>query len=1208
MEAGLMLDVMPTNAPHDTEAQEAGAFNASWQPTDTAHLQPANLPIARVQRAWERKPLSPLNRRKVRVGKVWKRAALTVGAPRDAAAMEGEGEEQQRGGKRGKPRSHVLLQSPLLKPVKKLCMDSDYGVGPRVSQWEGRGSPVRKIVTRSAVAGALIALPDDEEVELVHVHEDEHATTEILDEEGNVLDGDEDDDEAKEEWLDVEEEQDNAADLPFDDAMMHLGDAIEHSQQLPELDQPQQVQLPEPDEQIDNSPTNQPVPETKTEGQQLPETATQGQEETVPAEATMVLSEEQLTTHLHDAPAVAPRQHIALPDGFVSPAKQRRKLGPRSSRLVAAARRQTLPVQFAPAVSAPQTPGDNASEANASIAALDHAAAVEVGISTEDHAEMLRSGESHGAVDAMDDVIGDGEWEDVEEDVELAEVLIEQCSAVAVTPLIGSHDSSGEAHDDATLDVDMEPLPASHDMLAGSTDDLQASGPGPVNTRGHELAGRLPSSPVPTIDGPHPRLPLRRSPRRQSSSPLKRSTTAQSMEKPHMVALTPLKRPDSSSRSKSADALSSSRNDARLTETDDMMDFEPASPATLASSAPPPEEPDASQPSPRKPVKPRVSDDTALLQAFLNRAAESKSSRHVSATSKQESFENRRDSDAVKAALAGPPKPDVLMELDPNSPAPRKPSGGSGTTPVDCDANGITMMMMTPTDLPSPIATTATRTADDQQQQDDDEQIQYETEPEPAAPKTTTRRSGRGRKKPQVLSQSVYSAPSRITIRGPMANANLVDPKRTEAQELATATRNNTRKNKGGSVLPNLRIAKMMAAEGKGGAGAGGGVDGDGDGGGDVGLDVAMVDVAATTEDGGALDDGAVVMAMVEGRRGVQWAETLVEFYQGGAGELEATSQMSDEGEEQPRMPWERPAKAMEEEEDEGATKGDGEEVVETVAAPPAPADTPSKPRLRRLKLPRTAAMPAGKTPPPPPPAAALDTTVKADAKGYSAAAPHQAPQQQQPKLVPKPRRSRIATPAKGLLATTTPTNNTVLFPAAAADVPGPAPPPTAAKKAAAPRKKAGSKLPAPAPATTSSSLGSGKENLGGGLGASPAKKKRPAAAGAGSTLPTAKLFAPKLDFGGGANIKFEPAAAPTGEVVEAAPPGLLAASPAKKGGSGGRKAAAGGLLFGGAAVSAMAGGQERTGGDGGGGAGDEAPLGLRSPAKKRPSRRAAGQ
>ena len=121
MESAALLDDITTP---DDDAQTASAFAAQWQPTDTTHLGPGNLPIARVQRAWERKPASPLSRRKVRVGKVWKRVvgasrpaadateasgAMTFGRRTSHAESDESGEEAARGGWRGNGRACVTV-------------------------------------------------------------------------------------------------------------------------------------------------------------------------------------------------------------------------------------------------------------------------------------------------------------------------------------------------------------------------------------------------------------------------------------------------------------------------------------------------------------------------------------------------------------------------------------------------------------------------------------------------------------------------------------------------------------------------------------------------------------------------------------------------------------------------------------------------------------------------------------------------------------------------------------------------------------------------------------------------------------------------------------------------------------------------------------------------------------------------------------------
>lgn len=457
---------------------------------------------------------------------------------------------------------------------------------------------------------------------------------------------------------------------------------------------------------------------------------------------------------------------------------------------------------------------------------------------------------------------------------------------------------------------------------------------------------------------------------------------------------------------------------------------------------------------------------------------------------------NRRDSDAVRQALASPVKPEVLAEMDPNSPSPRKSTIASDD--VD-DANIL-------------------------------------PEPEPSPLHKTQRRSSRATRRALPQTATPAAAPNKISIRGNSENVVL---KKSEAQEVSQLTRTNTRKNKGGAVLPLYRLAKLQQQ--------------------------GIVDPL----DDGTTVDGDITPKPNSKGRALRWNETLVEFWQGG--DVSETSLLSDElGSSCPAPP------AVDNIEFEG-------DVPSSVAAPPPPAETPSKPKIRRLKAPRTAAAP-GRAPPP-----SESTASFAPIETAEAMPPSKAP-------APAKRRSRIATPAKG-------SGGSSLLPAdlettsAAAPTSAPAPQqkkaiptPTTSSTSAGRRKAPVSKLPAPASAatahptsTSSIALGQGKENQQS-LISSPPKKKPASTVG----LPSTKTFAPRLDFGRSASLA--PASAQT---QDDGVPGL--ASPAKKAG---RK----GVVF--APPPAM-GSQE----DGGSGRerererDGEVPPGLRSPAKKRTRR-----
>lgn len=196
----------------------------------------------------------------------------------------------------------------------------------------------------------------------------------------------------------------------------------------------------------------------------------------------------------------------------------------------------------------------------------------------------------------------------------------------------------------------------------------------------------------------------------------------------------------------------------------DPSDAEDASPVILQdlrSSSAPPEDTNIPEAIP----KPRISDDTAILHAFLSRAAASK---RPMAAHKRESLENRRDSDVVRHALASTDKPEVLTDFDPNSPPlpPKEPLNDTKQEPEPTkEERAAELPAATPTKPKAPRRTSRTRTP-------------------VAAPKK----------------------PAKIAIR---SAADHIALKRTEAQELALLTRSNTRKNKGKSIMPRARLLNI---------------------------------------------------------------------------------------------------------------------------------------------------------------------------------------------------------------------------------------------------------------------------------------------------------------------------------------------------------------------------------------------------------------
>ncbi|KAF3006785.1 hypothetical protein E8E13_010265 [Curvularia kusanoi] len=214
-----------------------------------------------------------------------------------------------------------------------------------------------------------------------------------------------------------------------------------------------------------------------------------------------------------------------------------------------------------------------------------------------------------------------------------------------------------------------------------------------------------------------------------------------------------------------------------------------------------------------------IDDDTALLKSFLSRAAASKAERSAIIT-RRSSLENRRDSDIVRHALASPRR--ALEEKDPNSP-----------TKIDNEAT-LDVMDAAVTD-----AAAEESASPSVEQAEGDELTEAKAE-------KGSRRSSRT-KKSRLPAPATTTQPqtNKIAIR----RADGTDPvilKKTDAQELALITRNNTRKNKQGAFMVSLRLLKLQAEA----------------------ILSPTVDLDADAE-----------RPPVPGRRGIRWDETLA-YYQ----------------------------------------------------------------------------------------------------------------------------------------------------------------------------------------------------------------------------------------------------------------------------------------------------------------------------------------
>jgi hypothetical protein len=185
-----------------------------------------------------------------------------------------------------------------------------------------------------------------------------------------------------------------------------------------------------------------------------------------------------------------------------------------------------------------------------------------------------------------------------------------------------------------------------------------------------------------------------------------------------------------------------------------------------------------------------LDDDTALLKDFLNRAAASKAEKAAVMTHRRESLQNRRDSDVVRHALASPRK--VLEDKDPNS-----PSKYDHELTLDLSQN--LTLTMDPNTLVSPTTNSA-----DNEDLADEKSLRG------------SRRSSRTKKSRLPAPASATQAPtqtSKIAIRRADGTEHVV-LKKSDAQELSTVTRANTRKNKQGAFCVTVRLLKLAAEAG----------------------------------------------------------------------------------------------------------------------------------------------------------------------------------------------------------------------------------------------------------------------------------------------------------------------------------------------------------------------------------------------------------
>ncbi|QIW99151.1 hypothetical protein AMS68_004669 [Peltaster fructicola] len=400
-----------------------------------------------------------------------------------------------------------------------------------------------------------------------------------------------------------------------------------------------------------------------------------------------------------------------IPAGFISPMKRYRSV---SKRLREAGRRRTLPQAFAPVVQPPE-------------AQTQKLEPVLISTTTDptcnEPSLVLSSFETSEALTAPSDASEEA-WEDVD--------------------AVEAIDSPSDYEQDISV---MEAQDGAVETVATFQDS--------VAEPSIQCAPQLSTSPTRTEAAGAVRT--QRSSRRKSSSPIKSRKAPTSQETMHIIAFTPIKKP--------AVATSPLRNNG------DTVPFDDSPTPSLVPQTPPSmlKQTESSQMQTRRSDRSRLSDDTALLQAFIDRAAQNK----------QADAQYDRASTVISAQDDGcqdatpPVSPGILFELDPNTSSPRKVLASPATEPESAvHSTGL-------------------------QDSDDIDGIKGDASSRIVLGNKDVRRSER----------IMTTAPAKITLRGVKEN---LGSKRTPAQELFMLTGKNTRANRADAVPPSQRVPELM--------------------------------------------------------------------------------------------------------------------------------------------------------------------------------------------------------------------------------------------------------------------------------------------------------------------------------------------------------------------------------------------------------------
>ncbi|KAF1991756.1 hypothetical protein K402DRAFT_459017 [Aulographum hederae CBS 113979] len=243
--------------------------------------------------------------------------------------------------------------------------------------------------------------------------------------------------------------------------------------------------------------------------------------------------------------------------------------------------------------------------------------------------------------------------------------------------------------------------------------------------------------------------------------------------------------------------------------------------------------------------------DTEILKDFLSRNEKKSRSNTIA---KRTSLNHRRDSDAIRQALASPRK--VLEDKDPNSPASPSKHYDAFDEPTLSLSSSFRAILFPEAATLANVKKQKASVYTDSKDEDGDEAI---SPPRPASRRST--RSTRSRiPSSNANASSGLPTPNKIpVVHRAGGTGEPVVLKRTEAQEMALLTRNNTRRNKMGSVNVRQMLSTVLMDQRPGPNLEG----------------IELVEDATTTEAG---SDEAAVGADVKQLGRLRWAETLCAY------------------------------------------------------------------------------------------------------------------------------------------------------------------------------------------------------------------------------------------------------------------------------------------------------------------------------------------